>query len=244
MTGVYSQERIITVEGDTIYAKIMEVNDNTISYKRYTYQEGATFIINVDKISHIIWKNGEIDTYVYGWEEEQQTFTNNDMTTPTPFPAIVERNMSGFMLDNGIVMDEEAFESFMLANHLGYYWKTYTDGTKMFKTGKGLLIGGGAAVLGGMAIASMYYYVSGETVSFGDYVKRPLARFGIAISCAGALILTAGIPLTIIGSLKRSTFVSSYNEHCAGKYPTEVSENVLNWKLSPSVNGFSFTLNF
>ncbi|MDR1180881.1 MAG: hypothetical protein LBL13_02750 [Bacteroidales bacterium] len=244
MIGVYSQERIITVGGDTIYAKIMEVNENTITYKRYAYQEGATFILNVDKISHIIWENGDIDTYVYGWEDEEETFANNDMTVATPFPAIVERNMSGFMFDNGIVMDEEALESFMIENHLGYYWKTYTDGSRMLKAGKGLLIGGGAAMLGAMAITSMYYYVAGETVSFGNYAKRPFARFGIAVSCAGALILMAGIPLTIVGSLKRSAFVTSYNEHCAGKYPSEVSENVLSWRLSPSVNGFSFTLNF
>jgi hypothetical protein len=43
MEIVCSQERIITVESDTIHVKIMEVSDNIVSYKRYPYQEEATF---------------------------------------------------------------------------------------------------------------------------------------------------------------------------------------------------------
>jgi hypothetical protein len=245
MGVVYSQERIITVEGDTLYAKIIEVSDHAVSYKRYNYQEGATFVLGISKISSIIWENGEIDAYD-SKTNILVTTNNNDNPinyTTTLFPAIVDRRRSNFILDNGTKMDEDEFELFMIANHVERYWKTYSSGKRLFKTGKILLIvGGSGATLGGAILINHYVLV----VQDGSILERDQTNrnTGLVFFCTGMAVLTVALPLLITGIVKRNTFVDTYNERCAGKRPSEISENVLSWKLQPMANGLSVTLNF
>ncbi|MDR0603390.1 MAG: hypothetical protein LBG80_03695 [Bacteroidales bacterium] len=229
--SVYSQERIVTVEGDTVYAKIIEVNDSVISYKRYNYQEGATFVLTAEKIKQIIWANGDIDVY------EGRSASN------TLLPGIIEKKWSTFILDNGTEMSEDEFEFFMMSNKLERYWDTYKSGNKLFNTGRGLLIGGAGGILGGAAIVGFSYLLADGSL-LGALIMMPFEILGYVVMVAGAAVFTVGIPLALVGKSKRYTFIDDYNEHCAGRYPSEVSENVISWKLTPSFNGLSFTLNF
>jgi hypothetical protein len=239
ISGVYSQDRIISVNGDTVYAKIMEVSDKTVSYKRYAYQDGATFILDINKIKRIIWANGEIDVY----DPEKNTLTSA-AAKEEPLPRIVEIMRSDFLLDNGTEMDEDKFEYLLMTNDLERYWETYKSGKRLFKTGRGLLIGGGGGIVGGAIIIGLSYAAGGSGSELDAIVMAPILVMGIGVAVAGAVVFSVGIPLTITGSVKRTVFMNIYNEDCAGKYPSEISATVLNWKLSPSVGGLNFTLNF
>jgi hypothetical protein len=172
------------------------------------------------------------------------------ITANKPLPGIVERFRSSFILDNGMEMTAKEFDSLMLINHLGKYWKTYKSGSKLYRTGNALLIGGGGGMLGGIVLTGFYFLwvpngsLWGRSDSPWGSFFEPIRNLGIVVFCAGFAIMTTAVPLIITGQVKRSVFVDTYNEHCAGKYPSEITENVLSWKLAPSMNGLSFTLNF
>jgi hypothetical protein len=140
-------------------------------------------------------------------------------------------------------MDEDEFETFMIENKLSQYWKTYTSGKKLFKTGRGLLIGGGSALLGGAALTGISYSAANGSL-LGALIFAPVFIIGIGVIIVGAAILSVSLPFLITGSVKRNVFIDTYNEQCAGRNPSEVSENVLSWRLQPMANGLSFTLNF
>jgi hypothetical protein len=252
---VYSQERIITVEGDTIYAKIIEVNDHAVSYKRYNYQGGATFVLAINKINSIRWENGVIDVY----DPTTNTLVSNnpdpqaDYIITSVLPAIVDRRRSDFIFDNGTKMDESEFELFMMANNVERYWKKYNSGKRLYRTGTIMMISGGGAVVLGSALVGFYFLFVPTGSLFGDPTNvnaiwnglfQPYRDIGRIVVGLGSVAFTTALFLTIAGTVKRNTFVDTYNERCAGKHPSEVSENVLSWKLQPMANGLSFTLNF
>lgn len=59
-----AQDTILKNNGNVIYAKILEVGTNAISYKRADFPEGPTFIENKVDISAIKYRNGQYQEFV------------------------------------------------------------------------------------------------------------------------------------------------------------------------------------
>ncbi|TVR37160.1 MAG: DUF4190 domain-containing protein [Cryomorphaceae bacterium] len=57
-------ETILLVDGSRISAKILEINDNEIRYKRCDYQDGPTITISVNKVDRVIYPNGVEDLFM------------------------------------------------------------------------------------------------------------------------------------------------------------------------------------
>jgi hypothetical protein len=61
--NLMAQDTIVLKNGETIQAKIIEVNETSVSYKKYTYQDGPLFIISKSRVDRIRYADGSVDTF-------------------------------------------------------------------------------------------------------------------------------------------------------------------------------------
>jgi len=59
----YSQDLIITKDAQRIEAKITEVSDDAVRYKKFSNPDGPAFVIKAEKISSIVYQNGEVQVF-------------------------------------------------------------------------------------------------------------------------------------------------------------------------------------
>lgn len=60
---VVAQDIIVTHESGRIDAKIVEVSDNEVKYKKSNSPDGPTFVLETAKIASVIYANGEVQTF-------------------------------------------------------------------------------------------------------------------------------------------------------------------------------------
>jgi hypothetical protein len=60
---VSAQDTLFMKSGEVIKAKIIEVNETNVSYKKTSYPEGPTFIVAKNKIAKIVYGDGSVDTF-------------------------------------------------------------------------------------------------------------------------------------------------------------------------------------
>lgn len=60
----FAQDIIVTKDNQRIDAKIIEVSETTIKYKKTTNLDGPTFSIQTDKISSVVYQNGNVQTFL------------------------------------------------------------------------------------------------------------------------------------------------------------------------------------
>lgn len=110
------------------------------------------------------------------------------------------------------------------------YRQTYVGACKQYKAGKGLIIGGSAAIVSGIAASVISASVIGpdafnaihsrDVDQVNTYLKNNkdkaigIAGFfgGIALASIGGICLDAGIPLAIIGKSRLNWVAEDYNE--------------------------------
>ena len=68
--NLYSQDFIITKKSEKIEAKVIEIGESTVKYKKWSYLEGPNYTISKSDISSILYQNGEVE--VFGNEKTQQ----------------------------------------------------------------------------------------------------------------------------------------------------------------------------
>ncbi|NMC37568.1 MAG: hypothetical protein GYA41_04510 [Bacteroidales bacterium] len=60
---VFSQDRIKTVSGEVVQAKVLEVTKNEVKYKRYSNPDGPVYVIGTQEIREITYQNGEKEVF-------------------------------------------------------------------------------------------------------------------------------------------------------------------------------------
>ena len=76
-----AQDIIVTAKAERIEALITEVSPTEIRYKKWSFQDGPTFVIGVSDLSAIIFKNGEVQ--VFNKKETAQTAQTTTQQMPT-----------------------------------------------------------------------------------------------------------------------------------------------------------------
>ena len=223
----FSQDVIITKSSEQIRAKIIEVTDDAVSYKKYHDPEGATFVLKKDKIKIISWENGDVDVY-----EEVTTEQNAPSAVESENLPRIYRKFGSFYLDdgNGTVYDRDQFKQFLVENNLSHIWSRYSSGGALLTTGW-VLIGGGVAI-------SLIGYAIGNNSGFFEALF-----IGVPLIFIGGFVSMAGIPLAITGVVKKSNAIYDYNTNYAGRPRTQHSQN-LTFKAGLTGNGLGVTLNF
>lgn len=62
-TSMYSQDILIQRNGDEIEAKVVKISSDEIEYKKWSNQDGPSYIVSKNEVFMIKYKNGEKDVF-------------------------------------------------------------------------------------------------------------------------------------------------------------------------------------
>lgn len=82
----YTQDVIYKRDGTTIEAKVIEIDNHVVKYKKFGQQDGPIRNISKDQLNKIVYKDGSTDDY--SGEESKNLSTANDSTTYTKTSTI------------------------------------------------------------------------------------------------------------------------------------------------------------
>jgi hypothetical protein len=221
----FCQDVIITKAGEQIRAKIIEVTEDGISYKKYHDQEGATFIIKADKIKIISWENGDVDEYEKIAAEQVTPIVNENEILP-----YIDKKAGTFYLDNGQIYDAKQFKQFLIENNLSHIWMKYSNSKNLQIAGLGV-IGGGVAL----------FAIGCTLIERGDIFSGLIIGFPLTI--IGGLSVFAGTPMAIVGTVRKHRAIDDYNTIYANKHRSQYSQNIT-FKAGFTGNGLGFSMNF
>ena len=241
--SAFAQDVIITRDAKRIEAKIEEVSNVEIKYKKSSNLDGPLFVMATSEINSILFENGEVQVYDTAANASQEETVQNNADAATIAPYISAYNDTYTLYSGNTVtaMDEQAYLSF-LQNNCPEAWASYQKGTRLWKTGWGLFGAGlGSALLIG---APMYFY--GAAYGLGSALAGANTTSHAAAGCvvagaffmgAGSLMTSASIPLLIVGSIKRNNTHEVYNETCSRR-------PALSLNLQTSADGIGLALKF
>lgn len=72
---LHAQDVIITRQSERIDAKILEVSESEIRYKKQNNPDGPTFVLSTAKVASILYANGEVQTF----EAQKRVAEDNDV---------------------------------------------------------------------------------------------------------------------------------------------------------------------
>lgn len=90
-----AQDIIIKQNGNEIKAKVLEINDNYIKYKKFEYQDGPVRNINVSDVFMIIYENGKREKFANSTSSQ---VTENNSTGSNLYPNFRKRGFIGLEL--------------------------------------------------------------------------------------------------------------------------------------------------
>ena len=61
--NVAAQDVVVKKDGSTILAKVLEVNQDNIKYKKFSNQNGPTYTINLSDVMSVNYENGEKENF-------------------------------------------------------------------------------------------------------------------------------------------------------------------------------------
>lgn len=75
--SIWAQDVIVTRQSERIDAKILEVSETEIRYKKQNNLDGPTFVLSTDKVASILYSNGDVQSFtaVSHKEEPQRSTT-------------------------------------------------------------------------------------------------------------------------------------------------------------------------
>lgn len=228
-----AQDIIITKDKERILAKILEVSMDDVKYKKFTYQNGPIFTLDIDKILTIAYENGEVEVYDEKFIQEKNERVLAQAEALRQKEAmygtfVKEDDFYYLCYDSKITkMDEKAYLQFIEQNCPEAY-KKWTEGYTLWNAGWGLLSSGLAlGILVGTPLCAV-----------GKAKHNENCRgIGTIFTTVGALATAGSIPLFIVGGIKKNNSYEEYNDHCK-----QTDEFYI--VLQTNSNGIGLALNF
>jgi len=112
----YSQDKIRTVSGEVIIARVLEINKEEVKYKKYSNLNGPVYVIRKQEIGEIIYQNGETELF-----NDSKVSNNNEKSIDYPvdknivalFNSMTQRNNRVYIMSenkNAIVHATNAID--------------------------------------------------------------------------------------------------------------------------------------
>ena len=183
---VMSAQDIITKnDGTDIQAKVLEVEQSQVKYKKFTNLEGPTYTISLSDILMITYENGEREMY----NSKKETAKPSSL----PQGLMTYNSWSGKVSVGGVTIERESLGKFFTREDLALFDKGKSIGTAGgvisiigalpfgWEIGKMvggddpnlyMLIGGGSAMLIGLAL----------NAAGGSRVKNAVAHFNSSVA--------------------------------------------------------------
>ena len=78
--SIYAQDVIVKKDGTTIMAKVLTISTTVVEYKKWSNQDGPTYVIETKELLSINYGNGEKEVF----SEQKEAETATPISTPTP----------------------------------------------------------------------------------------------------------------------------------------------------------------
>jgi hypothetical protein len=206
-----AQDVIITRDAKKINAKVTEVNIDNVRYKNFDNQNGPTYTILKSQIASIMYKNGTVETFIDEAEKPAappvtpQPATTQPATAPPATPQ--QQAPETAPAPNPVAVQPGVRSGNVLADMMKNrpdLYRQYGSGNRQARLGGIFMIVGGVMAGGGLI---------GMVASEDSESYDICAGFFIT----GDVILTVGIPITIVGSVKRGRALRAYQNSVYGE---------------------------
>ena len=209
--AAFAQDKIKTLDGKTIEAKILEINDEVV-YKEYNYQNGPTYRIKTDEIISITLENGTEKTFM-------------SIPTGINYPSSISIKRGDVYGDGREVSEEDL--PFILGKD-GY--RSYRTGNTLRKISTPLFIAGGAAA----GVGAIWVAASATVLHFDaeDEAAPAMITAGYVLIGAGLTAIATAVPLRIISKSKYNSVVDEYNHKPHAQLAMGVTKNGVGIQLA------------
>lgn len=89
----FSQDTLYTKTGAVVNAKVVEINQNEIKYKKASNPDGPVYVMDVSNLVLIHFKNGSKEVFSSGNSDNQTAANNSNQNNSNP-PTIVNNYSS------------------------------------------------------------------------------------------------------------------------------------------------------
>lgn len=161
----HAQDVIVKTSGSTIAAKVIEVGQSEIKYKKFNNQGGPTYTILKTDVNYIAYENGEKESFAVNSERE---ILRGTITTPTQSLMVSQepQNATDAELMRALTLD------------------SYNEKAKRLK--RTAFIGGGVAVVGAAVMLLLYEGSEDEYYDGSGYDSPEYLYASIGCLAAGA----------------------------------------------------------
>lgn len=236
--NAFAQDIIHTIDGRSIEAKVLEINDDDILYKTFDNQDGPDYRMSVGRVARIVFQNGT-----------QRSFAPSTILVPSPYVhdpygyyGPLEYRWGHYYDRRGRLYAEQ------LKDYLGVslYGSDYRKARSQYQSGFFLTISGAALVISSLTCGAMLSdYNRGVAAmnmpsSMRDDDHSSIGALYVAGGIAGAACLGAGIPLWIKGNRKLNAIADDYNQ----RYGRNAYGFQSSLRVGATGNGIGLALNF
>jgi len=185
-TSIIKAQDIITlIDGTDVQAKVTEVGQSEISYKKYQNLDGPTYTISRSDILMITYENGEREVYASKNEKDKKS--------GLPQGIMTYNSWSGKVSIGGVTVSDETLELYLSS-----------DDCKLFKDGRsqyisGTVIGCIGAIPFGWCLGTM---LAGAEVNTG-------------VLLGSSIVMVGGLIISYTGENKMKEAVNKYNSSLA-----------------------------
>jgi hypothetical protein len=211
----FAQDVIVTKDARKINAKVTEINIDDIKYKNFDNQDGPTYTLLKSAVSSILYQNGTVETF--------NTATSPGLT-PTSAPAPTTSATRAQP-----AQQRPAFSYSNMSTDDPFLYQRYASGRRQAGFGRILLIVGAVSSIGGVAALS----------SDSDH-DTSLGSSGAIFLAIGGICITAGIPVLIIGGVKKNSAMSEYRR----RYADASGKGAPHFQLNVHTNGLGLAYVF
>lgn len=236
--NAFAQDIIHTIDGRSIEAKVLEINDDDILYKTFDNQDGPDYRMSVGRVTRIVFQNGT-----------EKSFAPSTILVPSPYVhdpygyyGPLEYRWGHYYDRRGRLYAEQ------LKDYLGVslYGSDYRKARSQYQSGFILTISGAALVISSLTCGAMLSdYNRGVAAmnmpsSMRGKDHSSIGALYVAGGIAGAACLGAGIPLWIKGNRKLNAIADDYNQ----RYGRNAYGFQSSLRVGATGNGIGLALNF
>lgn len=235
---MWAQDIIVTTTSERIDAKVIEVSETEVKYKRKDNPNGPTFVLSTSKIASIAYKNGKVQTFKQTTKPTNTTSTGNENVIVTvkdvnnitfvPGQKLVPAKDGGLYYGNILLgIENGQYEQFLKLHCPAAY--------KQFKTGFNMEMSGW--IIGGTLTGVGFGLMLGSIRTNRPIDNSLLISGGVLVG-AGVI---SGVTLYFVGHKKWAYAHGVFNQQCVQK--NSYSQN-LSLKMGLTQNGLGLSLNF
>jgi hypothetical protein len=207
----FAQDVIHTVEGRSIEAKVLEINDKDVLYKTFDNLDGPDYRMSVTRIIRIVFQNGT-----------EKSFAPSTLLVPSPYAydpygygpyGPLEYRWGHYYDRRGRLYAEQ------MRDYLGVslYGSEYLKANRQYQWGFWLTTAGTALLISSVVSGAMEADHNRGVASMnmpGHMQQSAQSNLGglyVAGGIAGAACIGVGIPLWIRGNRKLNALADDYN---------------------------------